>query len=102
MVERRAQGLAFSGDLALQAQVVSYAKDPSAQVAPRLFAPQVLEQGEERFLNNFLSVVRGKPEREEIAQKRAAQLIEKLDELLFIVSREGSALGARSRKLPPR
>lgn len=40
-----------------QSQIARYAKNPAAKILPRFSAPQMLEQQQKRFLNNFFPIM---------------------------------------------
>jgi len=47
---------------------MGYPKNPAPQIPPRPAAPQVPEEREENFLNDFLPILRGETKRQQVTQ----------------------------------
>ena len=69
-----------------QRQIVGYLKNPSAKVVAGLAALQVLEQGQKRFLDDFLALRRRQAQAQQIAQEPVLQLIGQPDDFFFQIS----------------
>ncbi len=67
----------------LQAQIVRHAKHPAAHIRARFSQAQMPEQRQKNFLRDFFAVLHRKPEAQQIAQNRRAQLIEQMNDFLF-------------------
>jgi len=57
------------GYAALQAEIVSDAENPAAEMGARLSIDQMPEQSEEDFLHYFFAVLQAQPGREQIAKE---------------------------------
>ena len=64
------------GDAALQAEIVSDAENPAAEVVARLSIDQMLEQSEENFLHYFFAILQAQPGAEQIAKESVTPGVE--------------------------
>jgi hypothetical protein len=78
---------------------MSHTKDPAAKVFAGSAQLQVPEQREEHFLRDFFRVMQGHANRQYVAEKRIAKLIEEVHYLAFDLRRlRRRWRGSRSRK----
>ena len=57
-------------------QIPRHAKDPTPKILSRFSLFQMLEQKQERFLNDLLAIVSGQTQDQQITQKAVTQLVE--------------------------
>ena len=68
----------LAGLTPFQSQIMSYAKEPTAQVSARLVLLQVRNERQKYLLYDFFTIVRRQSEGRQIPEQRAAPLVKEI------------------------